>query len=145
MQSLLDKALSIATKAHTSQKDKCGVDYIRHPITVASYVKSEEEKIVAYLHDVVEDTDVTLDDLRSEGFNESVVFAIDCLTKRDNELLNDYLSRVTQSPLALNVKLADMKHNSDVTRYQNPKPCDIERCKKYKKQIETLKKMSIQK
>lgn len=138
---MIEKALEIAKKAHNGQVDKSGVDYIQHPIKVASFVEKEDEKIVAYLHDVVEDTKVTLDDLRNEGFSEEIVFAIDCITKRENESLEDYLHRVILSPLSYQVKLADMKHNSDVTRFEHPSEKDYQRSAQYKKKMVLLKEM----
>lgn len=141
IENMVEKALTIATQAHLGQKDKSGVDYIQHPITVASFVESEEEKIVAYLHDVVEDTDITLDDLRDAGFNENVIFAIDCITKKENEEVEQYFERVIQSDLAYVVKLADIKHNSDITRFENPTQKDIDRSNNYLKKAEILKQM----
>ena len=141
IENMVEKALTIATQAHLGQKDKSGVDYIQHPITVASFVESEEEKIVAYLHDVVEDSDITLDDLREMGFNEEIVFAIDCITKKENETLENYYNRVIQSDLAYIVKMADIKHNSDITRFENPTQKDIDRSKKYLEKSEILKQL----
>lgn len=138
MSEMVEKALEIATLAHQGQVDKNGVDYIEHPKAVASFVKRDEEKIVAYLHDVVEDTEVTLDDLKQAGFDDAVIFAVDCISKRANETLEDYLKRVAKSPLAVEVKLADMRHNSDITRYMHPTEKDKKRCENYRNKMKML-------
>lgn len=115
----LSMAVQIATKAHKGQKDKVGADYILHPLAVSSYCKTERGKIAAVLHDVVEDTDVTLDDLRAAGIGEDVVAAVDCLSKRDGEALEDYFCRIVPNDIAVEVKFADMRHNSDATRWSD--------------------------
>jgi len=120
-----DIALQIATKAHKGQEDKNGVDYIQHPLAVSALCNSPRAKIAALLHDVVEDTDITLDDLRVAGIGEDVVEAVDCLTKRvlgcacfnQVESLDNYLERVASNDIAVEVKFADMRHNSDMTRW----------------------------
>lgn len=125
-------AYEIAKKAHLGQKDKAGTDYILHPETVAGMVDSDIEKSVAYLHDVVEDTPITLEMLEAEGFPSEIIVAIDAITKRKGEDYEKYLQRVLENPIALRVKLADMLHNSDVTRFQNPSEDDYKRAEKYK-------------
>ena len=134
----LEKAIEISTKAHKGQKDKAGKDYINHPMTVAAMVNEDNEKIVAYLHDVVEDTNVTLADLKEVGFDNDVIEAIDAITKRDGENYDDYIYRVSNNKIAKQVKIADMTHNSDISRFDNPSQKDIEWCKKYKRKIEAL-------
>lgn len=131
-------AYEIAKRAHEGQKDKAGVDYIHHPEKVANMVESDTEKSVAYLHDVVEDTFVTLKMLEVEGFPSEVIKAIDAITKRKDELYDDYLQRVSKNPIALKVKIADMKHNSDVSRHKQPSSKDWERAAKYRSKIEML-------
>lgn len=93
-------ALEIATKAHKGQVDKAGVDYIKHPLKVASMVTSEKAKIVALLHDVIEDSEYTLEDLRNSDFIEEIVDAVSVLTKPKNMSYNDYLNRVKGNSLA---------------------------------------------
>lgn len=122
----LEKAIEISTKAHKGQKDKAGKDYINHPMTVAAMVNEDNEKIVAYLHDVVEDTNVTLADLKEVGFDNNVIEAIDAITKRDGENYDDYIYRVSNNKIAKQVKIADMTHNSDISRFDNPSQKDIE-------------------
>lgn len=122
----LEKAIEISTKAHKGQKDKAGKDYINHPMTVAAMVNEDNEKIVAYLHDVVEDTNVTLADLKEVGFDNDVIEAIDAITKRDGENYDDYIYRVSNNKIAKQVKIADMTHNSDISRFDNLSQKDIE-------------------
>lgn len=136
---MVDLALQTAKKAHAGQVDKAGRDYIEHPIAVAEKVNTPEEKMAAYLHDVVEDTDVTLEDLRSLGFPESVIEAVDCLTKREGVSLADYLYRVKHNEIARVVKLADLAHNSDINRIPEPKEKDYKRVERYHREAEYLR------
>ena len=136
---LLQRAYEIAANAHAGQIDKAGIDYINHPLTVASFVTTDDEKTVALLHDVVEDTPVTLADLKAAGFSDAVVHAIDCVTKREGEALRDYLLRVKSNPLATAVKLADLRHNSDLSRIPHPTEKDFARAERYRKEITFLK------
>lgn len=108
-------AYFIAKLAHKNQLDRVGKPYIYHPIRVSLKVKSVDEKIVALLHDVVEDTDVTLDDL-CEIYEYEIVAAIDAITKRDTDHYKEYLQRVKENFIALPVKLADIEDNLDKTR-----------------------------
>lgn len=136
---MFNKALLLATKAHAGQVDKAGKPYLLHPIAVADMLKAEEEKIVALLHDVVEDTSLTLIDLRNEGFPDRIVEAVDAITKSSGISYEEYLQRVKQNPLALAVKIADMTHNMDLSRIANPTQKDYARVEKYKKLIKELK------
>lgn len=135
---LYQQALAIAEDAHKGQVDKAGVDYIQHPLFVASLVEGELAKTVALLHDVVEDSDWTLEDLRKEGLPEEVVQAVGILTKKRNENYEEYILRVKQNPLARQVKLADLKHNSDLSRLANVTDRDRKRVAKYQKAISFL-------
>jgi ADP-ribosylglycohydrolase len=112
----LTAAVALATAAHAGQVDKLGIEYIQHPLGVMARVGGEDEKIVAALHDVVEDTDVTLDELRARGFAEHIVRAVDAVTKREGEALADSMARVAADPLALAVKFADLAHNANPER-----------------------------
>ena len=112
----LAAAIALATAAHAGQTDKLGIEYILHPLGVMARVNSEDEKIVAVLHDVVEDTDVTLDDLRAQGFAEHIVRAVDAVTKRAGEPLAESMARVAADPLAMTVKFADLAHNANPAR-----------------------------
>ena len=137
-QSMVDLALSIARKAHEGQLDKAGVDYIEHPIYVASQVDTEEEKAVALLHDVIEDSPVSAEGLLQAGLPETVVTAVQVLTKKKEQDYQTYLETVKKNPLARVVKLADLKHNSDLSRLSSITEKDKERLKKYKKAIDFL-------
>lgn len=127
-------ALQIAQKAHAGQVDKAGKDYILHPMTVASYMDTDIEKTIAYLHDVLEDTDVTVDALRKIFPNE-IVDTLIILTHRKDESYFEYIQRVSTSKLAKKVKVADLLHNLDITRIKEPTKQDYERLEKYKKAI----------
>ena len=137
-QSIVDLALSIARKAHEGQLDKAGVDYIEHPIYVASRVDTEEEKAVALLHDVIEDSPVSAEELLQAGLPETVVTAVQVLTKEKEQDYQTYLETVKKNPLARVVKLADLKHNSNLSRLSSITEKDRERLKKYKKAIDFL-------
>ena len=137
-QSMVDLALSIARKAHEGQLDKAEVDYIEHPIYVASQVDTEEEKAVALLHDVIEDSPVSAEGLLQAGLPETVVTAVQVLTKKKEQDYQTYLETVKKNPLARVVKLSDLKHNSDLSRLSSITEKDRERLKKYKKAIDFL-------
>ena len=137
-QSQSEKAYEIAKRAHLGQIDKAGEDYIKHPEKVASFVNSDEEKAVAYLHDVIEDTELTLEDLREYGFSEEVLKAVDVITKKKGQDYQTYLNSVKENKLARVVKLADLRHNSDLMRLINITEKDIERKEKYQKAIDFL-------
>ena len=137
---MLDKAIAIAKIAHEGQVDKGGQPYIDHPLRVMNNVDIVEEKIVAVLHDAVEDSDLTFEDLRLKGFSEEIVDAIAAITKQEGEKRNDYLKRVMNNPIALRVKIADMTDNADISRIPNPTEKDRERTRIYKKNIIKLQK-----
>jgi len=134
---LINKAIEIAEKAHRGQVDKAGKPYILHPLRVMMnfcFDKSENKAAVicAVLHDVIEDTDVTLDDLHAEGFSDEVLAALDCLTKRDKESYDDFISRILVNELACKVKICDIADNMDMSRLPNPTKHDEARNKKYR-------------
>lgn len=134
----LKAAEFIARMAHNGQKDKAGVDYINHPKTVSSFVDTEEEKIVALLHDAIEDNPiVTESDLRNI-FGDTVVNALLLLAHKKGENYFDYIDKIKENALATKVKLADLKHNIDIKRISNPTDKDYQRLKKYKKAKEIL-------
>ncbi len=111
-------AQALATTAHATQKDKAGMPYIGHPARVAARLAGSSDSAIAtaWLHDVLEDTSVTEDDLRSRGFSADVITAVLCLTKRRGEPLDAYYQRVRNNPLALEVKAADIADNMDPKR-----------------------------
>ena len=137
----LDRAIELAKQHHEGQTDKAGKPYIEHPLRVMNQVESEEEKIVAVLHDIVEDTDISLDDLRNEGFSEEVVDAVECLTKQDGENYDSYIERISFNPLAVKIKLADLEDNRDLTRLPEVTDKDLERVEKYDKALEKLTRL----
>jgi len=137
-QSQSEKAYKIAKKAHLGQVDKAGEDYIKHPEKVASFVKTDEEKAVAYLHDVIEDTELTLENLYEYDFSKEVIEAVDIITKKRGEDYQSYLNSVKKNKLARAVKLADLRHNSNLTRLTKVTEKDIERKEKYQKAINFL-------
>ena len=137
-QSQSEKAYKIAKKAHLGQVDKAGEDYIKHPEKVASFVKTDEEKAVAYLHDVIEDTELTLVDLHEYGFSKEILEAVDVITKKRGEDYQSYLNSVKNNKLARAVKLADLRHNSDLTRLAKVTEKDIKRKEKYQQAIDFL-------
>lgn len=113
---MIAKALEIAYKSHKDQVDKGGNPYILHPIRVALHCEKEEEKIVALLHDVVEDTDMTIEDLRTAGFAQDILDAIVALSKVDGEEYEQFIQRVALNDLATRVKIQDLKDNMDTSR-----------------------------
>ncbi|MCX5897442.1 MAG: HD domain-containing protein [Proteobacteria bacterium] len=128
---MLDKAIQCAVKAHAGQKDKAGAPYILHPLRIMMKMDSQAGMIAAMLHDVVEDSSVTLSDLRAEGFSEEVIAAVDHLTRREGEAYEIFINRLRHNPLAVKVKLADLEDNMDIRRIENVTERDIERIQKY--------------
>ena len=127
----LGKAIAIAAQAHQEQYDKAGTPYILHPLRMMLRMSSETEMIAAILHDVVEDTDWTLDKLRQAGFAAEVVQAVECLTHRDHETYDEFIARVRTNALASKVKLADLEDNMDMRRLNTLTEKDAERLHKY--------------
>ena len=137
--STLEKAIEIATEAHQGQLDKAGRDYIGHPLRVMEMGKSEEEKIVGVLHDVIEDTDWTFEKLAEEGFSDEVIAALRCVTKiSENENYDDFIDRVKKNPLAVAVKINDLTDNMDIRRLPYLSDKDVKRLKKYLKAYKSL-------
>ena len=139
MQELLTKAIELAKKAHEGQMDKGGSPYIGHPFRVMNQFEDEEEKIVGVLHDVVEDSDLTLEDLAKAGFSDRIVAAVDAITKREGEESDNYLNRVMNNSIALKVKIVDMTDNMDLNRITNITEKDRARIKNYQINIVKLK------
>ena len=137
--STLDRAIEIATEAHKGQFDKAGRDYIGHPLRVMEMGKTEEEKIVGVLHDVIEDTDWTFEKLAEEGFSDEVIAALRCVTKiSENENYDDFIDRVKKNPLAVAVKINDLTDNMDIRRLPYLSDKDVKRLKKYLKAYKRL-------
>ncbi len=135
----LEDAIALAVQAHRGQQDKAGQPYILHPLRVMFRVESEEERMVAILHDVVEDTPITLAELRERGFADRVVEAVDALTRRDGEAYDDFVARAAANPLARPVKLADLEDNMDLRRMSAFADKDSERMARYLKAWRSLK------
>lgn len=127
----IERAIEIASVAHAGQTDKAGQPYIFHPLRVMFQVNSLPERMVAVLHDVIEDTQITLEDLAQEGFPDSVLQAIQALTKRSGETRLEAAARAAANPIALAVKLADNTDNMDVSRIKNPTEQDFARLQEY--------------
>lgn len=137
--STLQRAIEIATEAHKGQFDKSGKDYIGHPLRVMEMGRTEEERIVGVLHDVVEDSEWTFEMLQAEGFSKEIIDALRCLTKlSENENYDNFIERVRKNPLATAVKINDLTDNMDIRRlpYLNDK--DVKRLKKYLKAYKKL-------
>lgn len=139
MTQTLERAIAIAATAHAGQVDKGGAPYILHPLKVMLRMSTLEQRIVAVLHDVVEDCDISLDDLRKEGFSEEVLSAIESVTKVPGESYEDFVDRAAQNPIGRVVKLADLEENSDLSRIASPSWEDLERVEKYRRAIGRLR------
>ena len=127
----IERAIEIAATAHAGQRDKAGQPYIFHPLRVMLRVDGAHEQMAAVLHDVVEDTSVTLDNLAQEGFPSEVLRAIAALTKLPGETRLEAAARAPADPVARKVKLADNAENMDLSRIPNPTDKDYARCREY--------------
>lgn len=137
---LLEKAILLAMRAHAGQKDKAGGPYLLHPLRVMLGVEGDEARQAAVLHDVVEDTPITLEVLRQEGFSEAVVTAVDALSRRPEEKYAAFIQRLKGNPLARRVKLADLADNMDLRRLSPPfSQRDLERMERYRRAWTELK------
>ena len=133
----LDDAIALATRAHEGQTDQAGADYIAHPLRVMENCVSDDAKIVAVLHDVVEDSDTTLEDLR-EMFAPQIVDAIALLTKSGDIEYSMYIENIKANALAREVKIADLRDNMNLTRIENPTEKDFKRLEKYRGALAVL-------
>ncbi len=127
----LERAIAIATQAHAGQKDKAGQPYILHPLRMMFRVEGDSAKMAAVLHDVVEDTAITLDALRLERFSAEVIDAVELLTRRESDTYEQFIERVLPNPIARAVKLADLEDNMDVRRIDEFTAKDAARMQKY--------------
>ncbi len=135
---LTKKAMKLCFDTHKDQVDKSGLPYVFHPFHLAEQMTDEETTITALLHDVVEDTAYTLDDLRGMGFPESVMTAIGLMTHDDGTPYLEYVARLKDNRIARTVKLADLRHNSDMSRLDVVDEKALTRAEKYKKAIALL-------
>ncbi len=125
------KALKLCFEAHKNQTDKSGIPYVFHPFHLAEQMETEETVIAALLHDVVEDTEYTFDDLREMGFSEKVISALILLTHDPAFDYMEYVAAIKKNPIAKAVKLADLRHNSDLSRLDEVTGPALLRRKKY--------------
>jgi (p)ppGpp synthase/HD superfamily hydrolase len=127
----VEDAVSIAARAHRGQKDKAGAPYLLHPLRMMLRMDTEAAMMAAVLHDVVEDTEWTLERLREAGFSDEVLEAVDCLTHREGESYQQFVERVRTNPIARQIKIADLEDNMNVRRMDQLGPRDLERLEKY--------------
>ena len=136
----LERAIEIAQEAHKGVKDRGGHDYIHHPIRVMHAMSNDQEKIVAILHDVVEDSDWTFERLKEEGFEDSVIESLRCVTKySEEEDYQEFIKRAATNKIATKVKMADIEDNLDLSRLGTLTEKDLTRIEKYKKALKYLK------
>jgi len=139
LQALLEHAIAIAEKHHAGQVDKAGRPYMEHPLRVMKAMSNDAERIVAILHDVIEDTDLTLDQLAAEGFPGYILEALDSVTRRDDETYEAFVARAARNPIGRRVKYADLQDNADLARIAAPTAADIARTEKYHRAMAQLR------
>ena len=132
------KALKLCFQAHKDQVDKSGMPYVFHPFHLAEQMTDESTTIVALLHDVVEDTEYTLEDLQAMGFQKEILDALALLTHNPDVPYMDYVVQIKANPIAKAVKLADLEHNSDLSRLDDPDEKAVMRQRKYQDAIKLL-------
>lgn len=138
---MYNKALAIATEAHKGQVDKVGASYILHPIRVAARCTTEDEKVVALLHDTLEDTTITAEQLLADGFPSHIVEAIKSVTRLDGETYEQFVERCSKNPIGRIVKIHDLQDNMDVTRLETISDWYIEKLKTYLKAYHFLTRL----
>lgn len=134
----IEDAIAIAVQAHKGVKDKAGAPYIMHPLRMMMKMTTEVEMMTAILHDVVEDSDWTLEMLRERGFSEEVLQAVECVTNRAGESYAEFIERAGKNPIARQVKIADLEDNMNIQRIGELSMRDLERLKKYHKSWQAL-------
>ncbi len=135
---VLEKALSIALEAHEGQVDKAGKPYILHPLRLMMSLEDEVEMIAALLHDVIEDSDVTNEDLKKAGIPDEAIEIIGYLTKQKNESYEDFIKRISTHKTASKVKLKDIEDNMNISRLETLGQKDLERIEKYHRSLKLL-------
>ena len=135
---LTKKALKLCFEAHKEQLDKSGMPYVFHPFHLAEQMTDEASTVVALLHDLIEDTDHTIEELRGMGFGEQMLEAIALMTHAEGVPYMEYVTAIKGNPIARAVKLADLRHNSDMSRLDSITPYDEERAEKYRAAIRLL-------
>ena len=141
---LTKKAINLIYEKHNGQVDKAGLPYVLHPVHVAESMDDELSTTVALLHDIVEDTDMTFEELLKEGFPLEVVETLKYLTHEDNVDYYEYIKNISTNAVATKVKLSDLKHNSDLSRLDVVTERDIDRANKYKSCIEYLEQVQLE-
>ncbi|MCF6190646.1 MAG: hypothetical protein L3J51_09210 [Cocleimonas sp.] len=139
---IIEKSLEIALKAYSGQRDKAGKTYILHPLRLMSKMETEEEMSVALLHDVIEDSDITAEDLLNNGIPSNVVDAVQCLTKNRGESYDDFIERVLENSLAAKIKKTDIEDNINILRLNTVSDADLARIAKYHKAWHIIDKNS---
>lgn len=139
---IIEKSLAIALKAYSGQQDKAGKTYILHPLRIMSKMDSEYEMSVALLHDVIEDSDYSGEDLLAEGIPLEVVEAVQLLSKIDGDTYDQFIDRLIGNTLAAKVKIADIEDNINILRLESVGEKDLERVAKYHKAWKKLTKLS---
>lgn len=139
IQQQIERALERALEAHRGQQDRAGAPYILHPLHLMfQCLDDPEAMVVALLHDTVEDSPLTLDDLRADGFPPAVVDAVDALTRREEESYEAFVARAGANTIARRVKRADIAHNMDLRRLEELRPNDVERLQRYHRALKQL-------
>ena len=136
----IETAVQMALDAHGGQTDKSGETYILHPLRLMQEVETREEKIVALLHDVVEDSERTFEDLEEE-FSEEIISAVKCMTKKDGESYSEFIQKAKQNDIAREVKKADIRDNLNIERLDELEDADLQRIKKYHRSLNELKQI----
>jgi len=136
---LLEKAIEIAVRAHAGQKQKDGSPYILHPLRLMTRMGSDADRMAAVLHDVVEDSDVTIENLQNVGFPKEVLEAVTLLTHEKEVSYEDYVERLKAHPIARRVKVADLEDNSDIRRLSGIEEKDLERLRRYHRAWQILR------
>ena len=142
VKSQYELALKIATEAHKGQKDKGGANYILHPLKVAELCPHDICKVIALLHDVIEDCGLTTTELDEKGIYPIIHGRVKLLTRQEGQTYQEYLEAIAEDPYAREVKIADLTHNMDLSRIPNPTEKDFERVEKYKKALAFLRSIN---
>ena len=141
--STIERAIAIAAAAHEGQLDKAGAPYVFHPLRLMMRMATIEERIVAVLHDVVEDSVITFEDLEKEGFSTAVLEALESVTRRPSENYDKFVLRAAANPIGRRVKLVDLEDNCDLSRIAAPTEKDYARVEKYRRAIATINVLEV--
>ncbi len=141
--STIERAIAIAAAAHEGQLDKAGAPYVFHPLRLMMRMATIEERIVAVLHDVVEDSAITFEDLEKEGFSTAVLEALESVTRQPSENYDKFVLRAAANPIGRRVKLVDLEDNCDLSRIAAPTEKDYARVEKYRRAIATINVLEV--